>query len=110
MDFISLHPRLAGVHLLATVDASTYAEDDGNTTDDDHPISWCHRCDGGRSWYTGMGHTRPRTPRRRPEAPARRPHAGRPGARDHRLGQLRVVPAGLHEGLHGHAGRAFRRL
>jgi regulation of enolase protein 1 (concanavalin A-like superfamily)/type 1 glutamine amidotransferase len=50
-------PREAGVHVLATVDESTYGEDDGNTTDDDHPISWCHRYDGGRSWYTGMGHT-----------------------------------------------------
>ena len=50
-------PRLAGVHVLATVDESTYDEDDGNTTDDDHPISWCQRYDGGRSWYTGMGHT-----------------------------------------------------
>ena len=27
------------------------------TVDDDHPISWCQRYDGGRSWYTGMGHT-----------------------------------------------------
>ena len=45
------------VHVLATLDESTYAEDDGNTTDDDHPISWCQRYDGGRSWYTGMGHT-----------------------------------------------------
>ena len=25
--------------------------------DDDHPISWCQRYDGGRSWYTGIGHT-----------------------------------------------------
>jgi hypothetical protein len=39
------------------MDESTYNEDDGNTTDDDHPISWCHRYDGGRAWYTGMGHT-----------------------------------------------------
>jgi hypothetical protein len=43
--------------VLATVDESTYAEEDGNATDDDHPISWCQRYDGGRSWYTGMGHT-----------------------------------------------------
>ena len=50
-------PRAGGVHVLATLDESTYAEDDGNTTDDDHPISWCQRYDGGRSWYTGMGHT-----------------------------------------------------
>ena len=45
------------VHVLTTLDESTYDEDDGNTTDDDHPISWCQRYDGGRSWYTGMGHT-----------------------------------------------------
>ena len=25
--------------------------------DDDHPISWCQRYDGGRSFYTGLGHT-----------------------------------------------------
>ena len=50
-------PRTGGVHVLATLDESTYAEDDGNTTDDDHPISWCQRYEGGRSWYTGMGHT-----------------------------------------------------
>ncbi len=47
-----------GVHVLLTMDESTYAEDDGSDgVDDDHPISWCHRYDGGRSWYTGMGHT-----------------------------------------------------
>jgi PKD repeat protein len=50
-------PREAGVHVLAKLDESTYGEDDGNTTDDDHPISWCQRYDGGRSFYTGMGHT-----------------------------------------------------
>ena len=47
----------AGVHVLAKMDESTYDEQDGNTTDDDHPISWCQRYDGGRSFYTGMGHT-----------------------------------------------------
>jgi type 1 glutamine amidotransferase len=24
---------------------------------DDHPIAWCQTIDGGRSWYTGLGHT-----------------------------------------------------
>ena len=43
--------------MLATVDESTYGEDDGNTADDDHPISWCSDYDGGRTWYTAMGHT-----------------------------------------------------
>jgi type 1 glutamine amidotransferase len=23
----------------------------------DHPIAWCQVIDGGRSWYTAMGHT-----------------------------------------------------
>ena len=50
-------PRLSNVHVLATVDESTYGEDDGNSADDDHPISWCSDYDGGRIWYTGMGHT-----------------------------------------------------
>jgi cytochrome c len=50
-------PRLSNVHVLATVDESTYGEDDGNSADDDHPISWCADYDGGRVWYTGMGHT-----------------------------------------------------
>ena len=50
-------PRDSGVHVLATVDESTYDEQDGNATDDDHPIAWCSDFDGGRMWYTGMGHT-----------------------------------------------------
>src|SRR3954467_13943622 len=50
-------PRLSNVHVLATVDESTYGEDDGNTADDDHPITWCSDYEGGRIWYTGMGHT-----------------------------------------------------
>ena len=50
-------PREGGVHVLATADETTYDEQDGNETDDDHPIAWCQPYDGGRSWYTGMGHT-----------------------------------------------------
>ncbi|MGH2945489.1 MAG: ThuA domain-containing protein, partial [Solirubrobacteraceae bacterium] len=45
------------VHVLASVDEATYEESDGSATDDDHPLTWCHRYDGGRSWYTAMGHT-----------------------------------------------------
>jgi PKD repeat protein len=51
-------PRNGGVHVLLTMDEATYDEGDGNDpVADDHPISWCHRYDGGRSWYTGLGHT-----------------------------------------------------
>jgi PKD repeat protein len=46
-----------GIHVLLKMDESTYNEADGNDIDDDHPISWCHRYDGGRAWYTGLGHT-----------------------------------------------------
>ena len=47
------NPRDA-VHVLATVDESTYT---GGTMGADHPIAWCHAVEGGRSWYTAMGHT-----------------------------------------------------
>jgi len=51
-------PRNSGVHVLLTMDESSYDEADGSDgVNDDHPISWCHKFDGGRSWYTGMGHT-----------------------------------------------------
>jgi type 1 glutamine amidotransferase len=44
------------VHVLATVDESTY--DPGpDAVGADHPITWWHDFDGGRSWYTAMGHT-----------------------------------------------------
>ncbi|MBE2315747.1 ThuA domain-containing protein [Solirubrobacter sp. CPCC 204708] len=45
------------VHVLATLDENTIFEDDGNDpVADDHPISWCSNYDGGRSFYTAMGH------------------------------------------------------
>ena len=47
------NPR-GNVHVLATLDESTY---NGGTDGFDHPIAWCHDFDGGRSFYTGFGHT-----------------------------------------------------
>jgi cytochrome c len=47
------NPR-PSVHVLATVDESTYG---GGAMGADHPIAWCHEYDGGRAWYTGLGHT-----------------------------------------------------
>lgn len=49
-------PR-SDVTVIATVDESTYEEGDDNATDDDHPIAWYQDYDGGRSFYTGGGHT-----------------------------------------------------
>lgn len=46
------NPR-AQVQVAATVDEGDY---EGGTMGTDHPIAWCHAFDGGRSWYTGLGH------------------------------------------------------
>jgi type 1 glutamine amidotransferase len=42
------------VHVLLTVDERTYQ---GGVMGANHPIAWYHTFDGGRSWYTAMGHT-----------------------------------------------------
>lgn len=42
------------VRVLATLDEATYR---GGKMGADHPIAWCHGNAGGRSWYTGLGHT-----------------------------------------------------
>ncbi|GAA2111408.1 hypothetical protein GCM10009802_09040 [Streptomyces synnematoformans] len=48
------NPR-PNVHVLATVDESTY--DPGRfAMGEDHPISWCSVASGGRVWATAMGH------------------------------------------------------
>jgi PKD repeat protein/type 1 glutamine amidotransferase len=49
------NPR-GDVHVLATLDEGSYDAGSG-AMGDDHPIAWCHGYDGGRSWYTGGGHT-----------------------------------------------------
>jgi glucose/arabinose dehydrogenase len=49
----NVNPR-GDVHVLMTVDESTYL---GGTMGFDHPIAWYKYFDGGRSWYTGLGHT-----------------------------------------------------
>lgn len=41
-------------HVLITVDEKTYQ---GGTMGNDHPISWYHEYDGGRAFYTELGHT-----------------------------------------------------
>jgi hypothetical protein len=41
------------VRVLAKLDETSYR---GGTMGD-HPIVWCHEFDGGRAWYTGLGHT-----------------------------------------------------
>jgi type 1 glutamine amidotransferase len=42
------------VHVLASLDETSYT---GGSMGADHPIAWCHPYEGGRSWYTELGHT-----------------------------------------------------
>ncbi|MFC4607052.1 ThuA domain-containing protein [Streptomyces maoxianensis] len=60
--------------VLATLDETTYQ---GGTMKGDHPIAWCQTYQGGRSFYTGGGHTK--------EAYAE------PAFRQHLLGGLRYA-------------------
>ena len=43
-----------GVELLMQLDESSYQ---GGSMGKSHPIAWYQHYDGGRSWYTGLGHT-----------------------------------------------------
>jgi cytochrome c len=65
------NPR-GDVHVLATLDEKSYQ---GGQDGADHPIAWCHDFEGGRSWYTGRGHTNA--------------SFGEPGFRQHLLGGIR---------------------
>ncbi len=42
------------VHVLITIDESTY---EGGTNGAYHPMAWYHEYDGGRAFYTELGHT-----------------------------------------------------
>jgi type 1 glutamine amidotransferase len=44
----------ANITILANLDESTYQ---GGQMGASHPIAWYHAFDGGKAWYTGMGHT-----------------------------------------------------
>ncbi len=52
-DFRSAPP--AGATILLTLDESSYR---GGSMGPSHPVSWFREFDGGRSWYTALGHTR----------------------------------------------------
>lgn len=47
-------------HLLVSIDQTTYnrTQTPKNIIGDEkkHPVAWCHRYDGGRAFYTSMGH------------------------------------------------------
>lgn len=47
-------PLPPGVRTLATVNESSYK---GGEMAGEHPVAWCQDFEGGRVWYTAMGHT-----------------------------------------------------
>ncbi|HKH94234.1 MAG TPA: ThuA domain-containing protein, partial [Gemmatimonadaceae bacterium] len=50
-NFKSINPA---IKVLVDIDETTYQ---GGTNGANHPMSWYHEYDGGRAWYTNMGHT-----------------------------------------------------
>ncbi|WP_036602464.1 ThuA domain-containing protein [Olivibacter sitiensis] len=50
-NFKSIYPE---IHPLLLLDETSYS---GGNNGKEHPITWYHDFDGGRSFYTGLGHT-----------------------------------------------------
>jgi type 1 glutamine amidotransferase len=50
-NYKSIQPN---IRVLIVLDESSY---NGGTNGSFHPISWCHELNGGRVFYTGLGHT-----------------------------------------------------
>ncbi len=44
----------SGLHVLLNIDEKSYK---GGTNGENHPMAWYHDYDGGRAWYTALGHT-----------------------------------------------------
>ncbi len=50
------------IHVLLAVDLTTIEDDQredypGTVFGDFFPLAWCHQYDGGREWYTALGHS-----------------------------------------------------
>src|SRR5436190_9060040 len=53
-EFYSYKKLNKDVHVLMTIDEKTYH---GGANGDNHPMAWYHDYDGGRAFYTALGHT-----------------------------------------------------
>ncbi len=53
-EFYSFKEISKHIHVLITVDEKTYG---GGKNGDNHPMAWYHDYDGGRAFYTNLGHT-----------------------------------------------------
>ncbi len=52
-EWYNFKKRLNDVHVLLTADETTY---EGGTNGPYHPLAWQHNFDGGRAFYTALGH------------------------------------------------------
>ena len=50
-NFRKVNPN---INVVLSIDESTY---EGGTNGENHPMSWYHEYDGGRAFYTALGHT-----------------------------------------------------
>lgn len=53
-EWYNYKDRRDNTNVLLKMDESSYQ---GGNMNGDHPIAWYHEFDGGRAWYTGLGHT-----------------------------------------------------
>ena len=53
-EFYNFRNIASDLHVLVDIDETSYQ---GGTNGANHPMSWYHEFDGGRAWYTSMGHT-----------------------------------------------------
>ena len=53
-EFYSFKNISHDIKVLVKIDEKTYT---GGTNGDNHPMAWYHEFDGGRAFYTAMGHT-----------------------------------------------------
>jgi cytochrome c len=53
-EFYNFRNISPDIHVLVDIDETSYQ---GGTNGANHPMSWYHDFDGGRAWYTNMGHT-----------------------------------------------------
>jgi type 1 glutamine amidotransferase len=60
-EFYYLKQMALNLHIIAFNDATTLKGEDTRRLDtftDGFPSVWCHEFDGGRSWYTSLGHNK----------------------------------------------------
>ncbi|MEZ4850728.1 MAG: ThuA domain-containing protein [Bacteroidia bacterium] len=53
-EFYNFRDINPDIHVLIDIDETSY---EGGTNGDNHPMAWYHEYDGGRAFYTAMGHT-----------------------------------------------------